>query len=97
MQQYQKFSDKCRTATNYNNDSMSLENSSLYDDDLSSGDSLNCDRLNPSTRHKILEYLRIVIKLLKKSVIMCDKVLPQYMFYRDIEEFKNSKVLKYLH
>lgn len=28
---------------------------------------------------------------------MSDKILPKYMYSRDIEEFKNSKILKYLH
>jgi hypothetical protein len=75
-------------------DTSNLDSTSL--DDYTS-DSLNSDRLNPTTRSKILDYLRGSIKLLKKSVVLCDKVLPNYMFSRDIEEFKNSKILKYLH
>ncbi len=76
---------------------MTIDSSSAYDDDFSSSDSLNSDRLNPSTRNKILDYLRISIKLFKRAAIMSDKILPNYMFSRDIEEFKNSKILKYLH
>lgn len=76
---------------------MTNDSSSAFEDDFSSGDSLNCDRLNPSTRSKILDYLRVSIKLFKRAVIMSDRILPKYMFSRDIEEFKNSKILKYLH
>ena len=76
---------------------MTIDTNDLGDDGFSSSDSLNNDRLNPSTRNKLLEYLRIAIKLLKKAVIMSEKILPHYMFSKDIEEFKNSKILKYLH
>jgi len=76
---------------------MTIDQSSLLDDDYSSGDSLNCERLNPSTRNRIFEFLKVCIKLLKKATILCDKVLPNYMFTKDVEEFKNSKILNKLH
>lgn len=70
---------------------------SVFEDDCSSSDSLNCERLNPVIRCKIFDYLKVSIKLLKKSVILSDKILPSYMFTKDIEEFKNSKILNRLH
>lgn len=78
---------------------MSIDSSNFdsFSHDEYSSDSLNCERMNPTTRSKIINYLRGSIKLLKKSVLMSDKILPNYMFSRDIEEFKNSKILKYLH
>lgn len=97
IEQYEKLRDKCRNIQQ--NETMSID-SSYFDSscmDEYSSDSLNCERMNPTTRTKIIDYLRGSIKLLKKSVVMSDKILPQYMYSKDIEEFKNSKILKYLH
>lgn len=36
------------------------------------------------------------MKLIKWALSECDKVLPEYLFDSDIQEFKNEKLLKYL-
>ncbi|CDW91252.1 hexosaminidase d [Stylonychia lemnae] len=96
MQQYENLNDYQRNKYRFQ-DNMSIDTQELNDEESFSSDTMNCDRINPNTRQKLLDYLNVSIKLLKKSVLMADRILPQYMFTRDIQEFKNSKILKYLH
>eukprot|EP00347_Sterkiella_histriomuscorum_P022854 403336902 len=96
LSQYEIFKEGCQKYAQ-NDDTMTIDTRDLGEDGFSSSDSLNNERLNPATRNKLLDYLRVAIKLLKKAGLMSDKILPQYMFSRDIEEFKNSKILKHLH
>ena len=55
---------------------MTIDTRDLGEDGFSSSDSLNNERLNPTTRNKLLDYLRVAIKLLKKAGLMSDKILP---------------------
>jgi hypothetical protein len=36
------------------------------------------------------------VRLIKWALLECDKILPEYLFDSDIQEFKNEKLLKYL-
>lgn len=44
----------------------------------------------------IHDHLKSAIKLTKWAIAESDKVLPEYMFKSDIQEFKNDKLLKHL-
>lgn len=54
------------------------------------------DRVYSTLRTQFYKQLRGCIKLFRKAAILCDKILPQYLFIADIEEFRNSKILPHL-
>jgi hypothetical protein len=45
---------------------------------------------------QILDHLKCAVRLIKWALNECDKILPEYLFDSDIQEFKNEKLLKYL-
>lgn len=54
------------------------------------------DRAYYTLRLQFYKQLRGCIKMLRKAAILCDRVLGQYLFRADIEEFRNSKILPHL-
>lgn len=58
---------------------------------------MNEDRYNSSLRATTVEYLQACRLMLKKCSFMAEQILPKYLFVKDIQEFKNSKIIKYLY
>lgn len=54
------------------------------------------DRIYSTLRMQFYKQLRGCVKLLRKAALLCDKVLPQYLFRADIDEFRNNKILPHL-
>ena len=55
------------------------------------------DRVCYTLRMQVYKQLRACIKLYRRAALLSDKVLPDYLYTQDIEEFKNTKILPHLY
>ena len=46
---------------------------------------------------QVYKQLRASIKLFRRAALLSDKVLPEYLFLQDVNEFKNTKILPHLY